>query len=302
VVAAAAAAPAPPPASPALPPRVGIFRQTALYARRALLQRIKGSSLFVDIAVHIIGGIVIGVVASGGPLLQLPIPPQYRWSCPPGAETRCAAWLRLMAEPMTFYWTMTLCALTVPAAVRAFGAEKEAWWREAFAGASPTAYFAGRVLADVPYFAVTSFMFLAPMVAIAPWRGPVDAMYAICLSMAVFAAALAYALSHLFTDPDSASLVGVVASLLMNLFGGFVPMIGDTAVWAFTRYTARAIVAVEIAEGHEVGALFNDLVPEPHQDADWRRDLGILLAFTTGTLGAAYVLLRRTNKARRGWL
>ncbi len=269
---------------------------------RAVRQRIVGSSMLVDLVVHLVGGSVIGIVASGGELLILPIPPQYKLSCPPGAETRCAAWIRLMAEPLTFYWTMTLGALATPPAVRTFGAEREVFWREAFVGASPTAYFLGKLFADFPYFLLTSFFFLAPMVAIAPFRGPVDAMYAICICISCFIFSLAYALSQLIMDPDAATLVGVITALLMNLFGGFVPMIGNNAVWAFTRYTARAIVAVELDEGHKVGSLFNRLVPTDHKDPSWRTDLGKLLIFAAVTYLAAYVLLRRRNKARRGWL
>lgn len=283
-------------------PRPGFLRQMYLNFCRGVLQRLKGNTLLIDLFVNLFGGIVIGIVASGGPLLILPIPPQYKLNCPPGAETRCNAWIRLMAEPLTFYWTMTLCALTVPAAVRNFGIEKDVLWREAFSGSNITAYYLGKLVADIPYFALTSFFFLAPMVAIAPFRGPVDAMYAICIVMAIFAGALSYALSYLFRDPDAATLVGVIASLLLNLFGGFVPMIGDTAVWAFTRYTARAIVAVEVYEGQQTGELFNQLVPKAHRDPDWSKDLGILILFTVLTNILAYILLRRTNKARKGIL
>ena len=279
--------------------RPGFLRQLWLNFCRGILQRLKGNSLLIDLFVNLFGGIVIGIVASGGPLLILPIPPQYKLSCPPGAETRCNAWIRLMAEPLTFYWTMTLCALTVPAAVRNFGIEKEIFWREAFSGSNITSYFLGKLISDIPYFALTSFFFLAPMVAIAPFRGPVDAMYAICIMMTIFASSLSYALSYFFKDPDAATLVGVILSLLLNLFGGFVPMIGDTAVWSFTRYTARAIVAVELNDGQQVGDLFNKITPKAHRDPDWQKDLLILLLFSVITNILAYILLRRTNKARK---
>jgi hypothetical protein len=293
----------PPPPPPALGAgRPGFWRQVALFAHRSALQRLKGTSALVDAACFTLGGAVIGIVTSGGPLLLLPIPGQYKLSCPPGAETRCNSWLRMAAEPATFYWTMTLGGVAVPPAVRAFGGEKEVFWREAFAGASPGAYYLGKALADLPYFALMSFFFLAPMVAIAPWRGPLDAMYAICLVLAVFIQPLGAALSLAFADPDAATLVGVIIAILLNLFGGFVPMIGNGAVWAYTRWTARAIVAVELVDGHGVGDMFDLLVPDEHRGAQPATDLGNLLLFAAATHAAAYVLLRRTNKARRGWL
>lgn len=285
--------------------RPGFLRQTWLFFLRSCLQRMKGNSAYIDFCSHLLGGIVIGIVTCGGPLLILPIPPQYKLNCPPGGETRCNAWLRLMAEPATFYWTMTLGALSIPPAVRAFGAEKDAFAREAYTGINTAAYYLGKLASDLPYFAITAFLFLAPMVAIAPWRGPIHEMYAICFCLSVFINSLGYALSFLFGDPDGATLVGVILAILLNLFGGFVPMIGNGAVWAYTRHSARAIVAVEIAHGQLQGdptGMFDRLVPDQHQHADYGQDLANLLITAVVTHVAAYILLRRTNKARKGWI
>jgi hypothetical protein len=71
-------------------------------------------------------------------------------------------------------------------------------------------------------------MFVAPMVAIAPWRGPVEAFYTTFLVYTLFIYALGYTLSLLFADADSATLCGVILAILLNLFNGFVPKLGDS--------------------------------------------------------------------------
>lgn len=230
-----------------------------------------------------------------------PIPLQYKQACPPGGEVRCTSWLRMMVEPATFYFTMILGILSVPPACRSFGFEKEVFAREAFSGFSPFAYYIGKALADIPYLAILSYVFLAPVVLIAPWRGPVEKLYAIAFVLDIFIFSLGYAFSLLIADPDAATLCGVIVAILMNLFGGFVPRLGDGAVWAYTRYSARALVAVELGEGHNTLSSFNTLVPEEHRYADYGKDLLYLLLFAAVTHAASMVLLLRTNKARKGY-
>lgn len=275
----------------AVPQQTGFFRQASLYAYRELLQRAKGAAL-VDLNSHLLGGIIVGIVTCAGPLLTLPIPTQYKLACPQGGEELCVRWLRQMAEPATFYWTMTLAALSIPPAVRAFGSEKAVFYREAHADARPLAYYVGKVFASVPYFALAAFMFLAPMIAIAPWRGPVAALYVVCLVISLFAQALGSALALLFSDPDAATLVGVIIAILANLFGGFVPMLGDGAVWAYTRWTARAILAAELDFGENLGSLFNPLVAAEHRNPSFWADIGALLVFIIVTHVCGYILLR----------
>ena len=231
-----------------------------------------------------------------------PIPLQYKQSCPPGGEVRCTSWLRMMVEPATFYFTMVLGMLSVPPACRSFGFEKEVFAREAFSGISPFAYYIGKVLADIPYLAILSYVFLSPVILIAPWRGPVEKLFVIAFVLDVFIFSLGYAFSLFISDPDAATLSGVIVAILMNLFGGFVPRLGDGAVWAYTRYSARALVAVELGEGHNTLSSFDTLVPEPHRVANYGQDLLNLLIFAAITHVASIILLLRTNKARKGYL
>jgi len=64
--------------------------------------------------------------------------------------------------------------ITVPAGVRSLGAGREVFWREAGVGVSRLAYYLGRIITDAPKIVLLAFFFTAPLVAIAPWRAPVE--------------------------------------------------------------------------------------------------------------------------------
>ena len=61
--------------------------------------------------------------------------------------------------------------------MRALGAEKEVFYREAAAGVSRLAYFVGKLLAELPKLACLAFAFTAPALAIAPLRSPAGLLY-----------------------------------------------------------------------------------------------------------------------------
>jgi ABC-type transport system involved in multi-copper enzyme maturation permease subunit len=191
--------------------------------------------------------------------------------------------------------------LAVPAAVRTFGNEKEVYWREASSGASRLAYYLGKAIADIPYIAIMSLLFMSPMVIIAPWRAPMEGLYAYTFILMLFMTSLAYLLSGLTDRPENAALTGVIVAVLANLFGGFVPMIGSSGEWAYTHWAQRALVALELKEGRDMTqAQFNVLVDKEWENADYGQDLGILLGFSLALHVAAFtaLALRRKDKQR----
>ena len=135
--------------------------------------------------------------------------------------------------------------------VNTFGREKEVFAREAATGATPIAYFLGKALADIPFMVLGALMFVAPMVAIAPWRAPVEDLYGIFLLYIGFTNALGYVLSFLFNSADDATLCGVILIILLNLFGGFVPKLGDNphGMLFAQHWLSRALTAVELKYG-----------------------------------------------------
>jgi ABC-type Mn2+/Zn2+ transport system permease subunit len=172
--------------------------------------------------------------------------------------------------------------------------------REAAVGVSGSAYFLGKVLADVPFLILAIFMFTTPVVAIAPWRSPVEKLYAVFLTYAAFVNVFGYVLSFLYNSPDDATLVGVVAVILLNLFDGFVPKLGDKPIGPlfFSYYLSRAIAAVEVYYGQNIKNIdtFNSIVGSAWKNPSFGKDLWVLLIITVGTMAIAYALFLYANR------
>jgi hypothetical protein len=209
---ATAAALPPPPARGALraavPRRPSFLAQTWRFTRRALIQHVLGGGLLLDACAFLLGGAVMGIVGVTG-LYVPPVPTVYFYSCPPGAERLCKYQLRVALEPVTFYISMALAVITVPAAVRSLGGERAVFWREASVGVNRLAYFVGKVAAEVPKMALLAFCFVAPLVAISHWRAPVERLFLSVLVDVFFLYALGFAVSATFVATDAANLFGV---------------------------------------------------------------------------------------------
>ena len=193
------------------PSRPSFISQTLRFARRALIQHAMGTGFLMDCVSLLLGGCVMGIVGVSSSLYIPPIDTVYFNSCPPGAERLCRFQLRVHLEPVTFYTSICIGVLCIPAAVRALGAEREIFWREASVGISRPAYYVGKVLAEVPKMLILAFMFTAPLVAISHYRAPVELYYFAVLIEIWFIYALGFTISAIFVAPDAANLFGVNA-------------------------------------------------------------------------------------------
>jgi hypothetical protein len=203
---------------------------------------------------------------------------------------------------------MILGAVTVPGAVRTLGREKEIFAREVAVGANKIAYFLGKIISDFPFMVVNTFLFMAPMVAIAPWQSPLDKMYPTLLCVTLVVSTMGYLLSVVLKDPDTAVLVGVILAILLNLFSGFVPTIGDGPIGLimYSRWVARAITSAELQYGQKVGSVddFNSVVPDNWRDPDFGYDCGIIVLISVILTTVSYSIIW-TNNQRPGsfdWL
>lgn len=276
-------------------PRHGFTMQFLFYLIQAFTLRIKYDTLVQDVFSFLVGGTVLGIVTSGGPLLALPVAPSYLMSCPPGSEVVCSRWRSFGIGPATFLITMVLGAMVIPPAVRTFGREKDTFAREEAVGAHKVAYFCGKAVIDMVFLSYYVFLFLTPMLAIAPWRGPVSSFYVILLSLSFLVTSVGYALSFVIADPDNAVLTGTIMAILFNLFGGFVPKLGDGLIGTlmYTHYSARAITAVELQKGFNIEdiEMFNQLVGgDPWKYPNWQQDVGNLLIISCVTNIVSYLL------------
>jgi hypothetical protein len=134
--------------------------------------------------------------------------------------------------------------------------------------------------------------FAAPLVAIAPMRGPFAGFYALSLTCIAVCSSIATGVSAWFgTDSDAGNLAVVIIVTILNLFGGFVPLIGTGAVWCYTRYTARAFVAIELVDGYGLSETsFRWEVGKEWENANWPMDLGILWLITFLAFSLAFVI------------
>ncbi len=281
-------------------PRKGFFTQFLLNCYRGFLQHFKHNAFVTDAWMYLLAGTIMGIVTCGGPLLINGIPPTYIGSCPPGAELRCRAWIRFEIGPSTFLTTMMIGAMTIPCAVRTFGREKEVFAREAAVGANKFAYFLGKICSDFPFMVFNSFLFMAPMVAIAPWQSPLEKMYSLLLCITVVVSSMGYLLSFTFSDADAAVLTGVIMAILLNLFSGFVPMLGDGFIGLvmYTHWSARAIVSAELKDGQGITDIddFNTIVPVPWQDPDFGYDCGIMILIAVILSSLTFLMLWINNQ------
>lgn len=280
-------------------PRQGFFVQTYLFACRGILQRCKQSLYWKDLLAYFIGGIIMGIVSCGGPLYISAIPFMYQGSCPPGSEPKCTAWLRFAVGPSTFYMSMILGAVVMPAAVRAFGKEKAVFARESAVGANHLAYFLGKVIADCPFLVINTFIYLAPMIIIAPWRAPVHALYGLLLTLHVVVSALGHFLS-LVMESDAAVLCGVILAILLNLFSGFVPLLGDGPIGQimYTHWFARGLCVVELQQGQGITETddFNSVVAEEWKNPDLGYDVGAMIIIAVVLWCCTFVGIVYTNR------
>jgi ABC-type multidrug transport system ATPase subunit len=279
--------------------RPGFIMQVYLNWYRGTLQHLKDNVYWNDLFVHLLGGIIMGIATCGGPLLIGLIPPIYHGSCPPGAENRCNSWIRFEVGPATFLVTMILGSLAIPIAVRTFGREKEVFAREAAVGANTFAYFIGKVVSDFPFMALNSFVYMAPILAIAQWQAPADKFYAIMLCISLTVTSLGYGLSLIFRDPDDAVLTGVIFAILLNLFSGFVPTIGDGPIGQimYTHWAARAITSAELMYGQGISEFeFNQIVPENWMIPDFGRDLALMVLISVLLLASSLILIWYQNR------
>jgi ABC-type multidrug transport system ATPase subunit/ABC-type multidrug transport system permease subunit len=265
------------------------------HAKRTILQRLKGNNFKFYLLVHLIAGIIMGIITCGGPLVTLNIPGSYQISCPPGAETLCAQGQRFQIGPACFLINMILGCITIPTAVNTFGREKEISYREAAVGVKPVVYWLGKLIGDLPFCVVGSFVYVAPIVAIAPWRSDTGRLYIAMLLLSIFITGFGYNLSFLFNNPDNATLAGAILAILFNLFGGFVPNLGDPPIGDifYTHYISRLVVTAELyGSGIRDKETFNNIVPEPWRNPSFGVDVGNMLIIIGVTYVCSYIGIR----------
>ncbi len=185
-----------------------------------------------------------------------------------------------------------------PTSCVSIGSARELFWREASVGVNRASYYVGKVLADAPKLVLLAFFFVAPLVAIAPYRSPVEFLYLAILTNMSFVFAMGYAISAAIPVQDNANLTAVVLAVIMNceggekrdkpalrtpsdlpslprtyaVFSGFVGLLGQNGGWAYTHWVQRSYIAIELMEG--IGMSSNEfdsnVYSEEFKRGNWR--------------------------------
>eukprot|EP01034_Spumella_vulgaris_P045930 gene45930-57256_t len=141
---------------------------------------------------------------------------------------------------------------------------------------------------------------MAPMIAIAQWRSPTDKMYSVLFCIALSVTSMGYFLSFAFQDPDSAVLTGTILAVLLNLFSGFVPAIGDGAQGQlfYTHWSARGITTAELYYGQNIKDVqsFNSIVPEEWYDPDLSTDCWNMVVIALALQVGAFAVMMFRNR------
>jgi hypothetical protein len=101
-----------------------------------------------------------------------------------------------------------------------------------------------------------------------------------------------YNLSFLFSDADNATLAGAILAVLFNLFGGFVPTLGDNpqGMIFYTHYVSRLVVTAELyGSDIRTTSLFNIVVPDPWTDPSFGLDVIVVIIFVVVTYLLSYI-------------
>jgi ABC-type multidrug transport system ATPase subunit len=164
--------------------------QTYLFFLRAMQQHIRPmSKLLVDYSLITLMGLLIGVVFKNADLTKL-------------AATNN-------------FTSMAVGFTTIQSSLRLFGAERVVFWREVSAGASRSAYFIGKNLADLPRLFFIPAMYLSLFQGFSGVHHNSNKRYLAILA-AVFATSGIGYLASIFFNPKSAQLVRLTVCLLVK--------------------------------------------------------------------------------------
>lgn len=282
-------------------PKPGFFKQLIEFCHISLLQEIKESRFLWDCLTHLLAGCILGIVNSGGALLQNPLPDTYGASCPPESYEKCQWLLRYQLGPATFYIVSLLGIVVIPSSVRCFGREIPIFRRNYDVGVNTLSYFCGKSLTNMILTVPKVVCFTAPILCIASWSAPFEYLFGLFVVLSICIAGLSYVAS-LLLDADIAILIMTIYCIVINLVGGFVPLLGDGyhSYLFHARWAARAIVTSELIYGRKFPEeLYNSFFNASWKIPDYKMDLIVLMIMAIGYHIIALCLLMRRARQRR---
>eukprot|EP00762_Andalucia_godoyi_P002630 ANDGO_03310.mRNA.1 ABC transporter G family member 7 len=230
---------------------VSWFYQVWLLTNRALLQHYRDiSSVALDVVLHVLTGLIIGIGFVSTNLFQPPLSSEYIPFCPPPVRmTFCVTAVQDEIGRMIVYTTMALGLAASALACRFFTNEKSVFLREhGFGRTSTSAYVVARSVADIPLILLYSLMFSATFAVVVAPSSDFGQYWSIMIMFEAIMFGLGYLCSVLL-PAHLAPLLAAVATLLSGLSTGGAQSVEDMGAignisWA--RWFGEALYIVEL--------------------------------------------------------
>jgi len=217
-----------------------------LYGYRYLLQSWRSVAVLqVEAFMFILAGCVLGMAFVTDNWFLLPLPAAYSPFCPEPLQGACTQTaVRDTVGLQTTYIVMALGLVCAIMGNRCFGAERDNMRREKQAGASLSAYFVGKSLAELPLIVAYAFVFCVAFWTVCSPAAAFGSYYATILLFCLTLYGIGYVSSVLFlATPENALLLSAIAALLGGLATDALSS-EKSACWG--RWTAEAIFLISV--------------------------------------------------------
>ncbi|GAB5357084.1 hypothetical protein AAMO2058_000343900 [Amorphochlora amoebiformis] len=305
---------------------VSIWVQLTMYIIRGFKLRIwRTDTASVTAFAYLVGGIVVGIIFNDDPMLSGVPAEEYLTNCPGTADSRCF-WPRSNAVGrFGFYNVMCLGVVAIATATATFsGPRKIIFWRESSVGASGLAYFLGENIVDSVMILIYSVFYASAIQLLVQLRGSFALYWSLWTVFAWMVNGISYIFSIGIRSMSGAMISGVVVAIVLSLFNGFVPRVGDNAYWCYTLWAGRACSNIEYIDGYdldtsipgicknvpqfegeklgcyytrddELVSYYDYVVPETHRTPNRSLDFGILIFLGLVVRIIAFILLKTVD-------
>mmetsp|Transcript_6341 Transcript_6341/g.8825 ORF Transcript_6341/g.8825 Transcript_6341/m.8825 type:complete len:979 (+) Transcript_6341:93-3029(+) len=209
---------------------VSEYSQCVSYFERGMYLRfLRTNRIAVDATAYLVAGLIIGMIFNDVLLLGVTPSVLYGRNCPGNSDSQCFIPTDFVAaRRFGFYNAMALGIVAVSTGTVTFaGQRKLLFWRDASAGASPSAYFFGEVLCDMTTVWISSLVYTSIVQLMVPLRGPF-LLYWLLWTVSVFVMhGLSYVMAIGILEMGNATIAGVIMSIVLTMFEGFIDLLGN---------------------------------------------------------------------------
>lgn len=302
-----------------------LLTQAYYFTKRGFILRvIRSNQVFVNSLSFFLAGAIVGIIFHKSHLLLEPLHLSYSKSCPNLSQNLCSNPRENEVGIFAFYNVLALGIVTGAIGVRTFGGRRKLiFWREASGGASTLAFVASEMFVDAIMVTLYTMYYTAAVQLMVPVRATYGLYWGTYVTLAFAMLGPAYVLGYLIRDLETATTSAVVVGIIVVIFEGFIPKVGDDGYMWYSFWAGRAVETVELVHGHHINttvarfcsesggnfkqidgcwtnsdgdqyiSYFHFLVPESHRtlEPDLARDLAVVFGLGIFIRIVAYVII-----------